>query len=158
MRCAALHRKLGTHISKVKSLSMDRWEDSQVDNMKKIGNEKSNAIWNAKRKSPPVAFDEDEVDSTMERYIRQKYEQRAFTADAQAPSRTGAGHAPLVPNRQTRSESLTSSLDDPPPPPPKPGRKFGLGLRSASSASFLSRLGRKEDKHNRSAEIGRAHV
>lgn len=31
MRCAALHRKLGTHISKVKSLSMDSWNNDQVD-------------------------------------------------------------------------------------------------------------------------------
>ena len=31
MRCAALHRKLGTHISKVKSLSMDSWNADQVD-------------------------------------------------------------------------------------------------------------------------------
>lgn len=31
MRCAAIHRKLGTHISKVKSLSMDTWSAEQVD-------------------------------------------------------------------------------------------------------------------------------
>jgi hypothetical protein len=31
MRCAAIHRKLGTHISKVKSLSMDTWSTEQVE-------------------------------------------------------------------------------------------------------------------------------
>lgn len=31
MRCASIHRKLGTHISKVKSLSMDSWSSEQVD-------------------------------------------------------------------------------------------------------------------------------
>ena len=31
MRCASLHRKLGTHISKVKSLSMDTWTSDQVE-------------------------------------------------------------------------------------------------------------------------------
>jgi len=31
MRCAALHRKLGTHVSKVKSLSMDSWSNDQVE-------------------------------------------------------------------------------------------------------------------------------
>ena len=35
MRCAALHRKLGVHVSKVKSLSMDSWSAEQVENMKK---------------------------------------------------------------------------------------------------------------------------
>lgn len=38
MRCASLHRKLGTHISKVKSLSMDSWSNDQVDvnNLRRI--------------------------------------------------------------------------------------------------------------------------
>jgi hypothetical protein len=36
MRCAALHRKLGTHISKVKSLSMDKWDNAQVDVRKNL--------------------------------------------------------------------------------------------------------------------------
>jgi Putative GTPase activating protein for Arf len=31
VRCASLHRKLGTHVSKVKSLSMDTWSSDQVD-------------------------------------------------------------------------------------------------------------------------------
>lgn len=31
MRCAAIHRKLGTHISKVKSMTMDTWSSEQVD-------------------------------------------------------------------------------------------------------------------------------
>lgn len=31
IRCASLHRKLGTHISKVKSISMDSWNNDQVD-------------------------------------------------------------------------------------------------------------------------------
>lgn len=31
MRCAAIHRKLGTHITKVKSLSMDSWSNDQVE-------------------------------------------------------------------------------------------------------------------------------
>jgi hypothetical protein len=31
MRCASLHRKMGTHISKVKSLSMDQWSNDQVE-------------------------------------------------------------------------------------------------------------------------------
>lgn len=31
MRCASIHRKLGTHISKVKSLSMDSWSNEQVE-------------------------------------------------------------------------------------------------------------------------------
>lgn len=31
MRCASIHRKLGVHVSKIKSLSMDTWSIDQVD-------------------------------------------------------------------------------------------------------------------------------
>ncbi|KAI9358075.1 hypothetical protein BD770DRAFT_321223 [Pilaira anomala] len=30
IRCASLHRKMGTHISKVKSVSMDRWTLQEI--------------------------------------------------------------------------------------------------------------------------------
>lgn len=32
---------MGVHISKVKHLKLDRWEDSQVERMKEVGNIKS---------------------------------------------------------------------------------------------------------------------
>eukprot|EP00833_Pecoramyces_ruminatium_P017367 jgi/Orpsp1_1/1191399/evm.model.d7180000085488.1 len=31
MRCASIHRKLGTHISKVKSLTLDNWTIEQLE-------------------------------------------------------------------------------------------------------------------------------
>lgn len=43
-RCAGVHRAMGAHISKVKHLKMDRWEDSELDRMREVGN------FNARRK------------------------------------------------------------------------------------------------------------
>ncbi|PSN29501.1 hypothetical protein C0J52_26923 [Blattella germanica] len=37
-RCAGVHRGMGAHISKVKHLKLDRWEDSQLERMKEVGN------------------------------------------------------------------------------------------------------------------------
>lgn len=31
IRCAGLHRNLGTHISRVKSVNLDKWTDEQVE-------------------------------------------------------------------------------------------------------------------------------
>lgn len=31
IRCGGLHRSLGTHISKVKSVTLDKWTDEQVE-------------------------------------------------------------------------------------------------------------------------------
>ncbi|TKA27739.1 hypothetical protein B0A50_04840 [Salinomyces thailandicus] len=125
MRCAGLHRKLGTHVSKVKSLSMDSWTGDQVENMKKTGNVESNRRFNPRNTKADIPIDVDEVEGAMERYIRQKYEQRAFVP-GQALS--------TAPTRQNTGSTGTGSWSEEPPPlPPKPGRKFGFSLRSASS-------------------------
>ncbi|PYH40500.1 putative GTPase activating protein for Arf [Aspergillus saccharolyticus JOP 1030-1] len=128
MRCAAIHRKLGTHISKVKSLSMDTWTDDQVDNMKSHGNNIMNKILNPKNVKPPVPTDVDEADSCMERFIRQKYQHRSLDENKpKPPSRHDSGYD-------------RSPEGSPPPLPPKPARPFGFGLRSASSATNLNRI------------------
>ncbi|EKD13684.1 uncharacterized protein L3040_005692 [Drepanopeziza brunnea f. sp. 'multigermtubi'] len=125
MRCAALHRKLGTHITKVKSLSMDSWTSEQVENMKRVGNVASNRIFNPTNARAPIPFDADEADSAMERFIRGKYLE---------------GAAPKVPARNNTGS--TNSDDQPPPLPPKPGSRFGF--RSASSIFPLSSKYRKD--------------
>ncbi|KAK0745199.1 hypothetical protein B0T21DRAFT_430445 [Apiosordaria backusii] len=111
MRCATLHRKMGTHVSKVKSLSMDSWTNEQLDNMKKVGNVVSNKLYNPDNKKPSIPVDVEEADSVMERYIRSKYMNRALAA--------------------TKKHHTGSSEDTPPPLPPKTPSRFGL--RSASS-------------------------
>ena len=143
MRCAALHRKLGTHISKVKSLSMDSWTNEQVEvslvfcnyeeavndlqSMRQHGNAASNKLYNPQNVKPSIPFDVDEVDAAMERFIRQKYDKRTFSGSTiQQTTRNG-------------TVSPRSSDEQPPPLPPKTERRFGFGLRSASSALPLSR-------------------
>ncbi|KXL48582.1 hypothetical protein M433DRAFT_138891 [Acidomyces richmondensis BFW] len=133
MRCAALHRKLGTHVSKVKSLSMDSWSADQVESMKQMGNVESNKKWNPKGVRADIPIDADEADAAMEKYIRQKYELRAFMPGSAAPA---ARH-------NTGSTGTGSWSEEPPPLPPKPGKKFGFGLRSRSSG--LS--GQKHDRN-----------
>ncbi|KAG6319628.1 hypothetical protein E4U44_006900 [Claviceps purpurea] len=125
MRCATIHRKLGTHVSKVKSLSMDSWSNEQVDNMRKVGNVASNQIYNPESKRPPVPVDVDEADSAMERFIRQKYIHNVATE-----------------SRKSRSPRSDEGI--PPPLPPKNSTKFGF--RSASSIFPLSSRVRKEHR------------
>ncbi|OKL56655.1 hypothetical protein UA08_08290 [Talaromyces atroroseus] len=134
MRCGSLHRKMGTHISKVKSLSMDSWTSDQVENMKKRGNTIVNKEYNPRNVKPDIPVDIDEVDLAMERFIRQKYEFRVLEdGKPKPPSRDDSGYH--------TQKSLDESSPSPPPPPipPKSGRKFGFGLRSVSSTSRLPR-------------------
>ncbi|KAF5968723.1 hypothetical protein FBULB1_10593 [Fusarium bulbicola] len=134
MRCAAIHRKLGTHISKVKSLSMDSWTNEQVDNMRKVGNITSNNIYNPEHRKPPVPVDADEADSAMERFIRQKYMNNTVSG-------TGKPRSPHI------------GEGTPPPLPPK-NSKFGF--RSASSIFPLSSKSKKDARTMTAAQGGRS--
>ncbi|EPQ51947.1 ArfGap-domain-containing protein [Gloeophyllum trabeum ATCC 11539] len=104
VHCAAVHRKMGTHISKVKSLTLDTWTKEQVEHMKNTGNIKSNAYYNPDetRHPPPANMMEAERDSELEKYIRSKYEFKRFMsritqpAAQQAPSRPAPRVAPPV--------------------------------------------------------------
>ena len=74
-----------------------------------------------------MPLDVDEVDAVMERFIRDKYDKQNL----------GSGVA-RTPVRKQDTGSTRSSEDQPPPLPPKTGKRFGFGLRSASSALPLS--------------------
>ena len=123
MRCAALHRKLGVHVSKVKSLSMDSWTTEQVENMRQTGNAKSNAVYNPKGVRADMPVDADEVDGAMEKFIRNKYELRGLGE--------GRGVQPAL-RQNTGSTGTGSWSEEPPSLPPKPIKKFGF-IRSAST-------------------------
>ncbi|KAJ6095577.1 hypothetical protein N7486_006323 [Penicillium sp. IBT 16267x] len=144
MRCAAIHRKLGTHISKVKSLSMDTWSAEQVDNMKSHGNLLMNKIYNPKNIKPPVPTDIDQADSCMERFIRQKYQYRSLEdGKPKPPSREDSSYTRRHESR--RDEYSHPPEGSPPPLPPKSGKFFGFGLRGSSSTSNLRRFGNKRE-------------
>ncbi|KAJ5615901.1 hypothetical protein N7537_001015 [Penicillium hordei] len=147
MRCAALHRKLGTHISKIKSLTMDTWTAEQVDNMKSHGNILMNKMNNPRGIKPPIPTDIDEADACMERFIRQKYQHRSLeNGKPKPPSREDSSYS--NPRAMSPVESRKNNYDispegSPPPLPPKSGRFFKFGLRSSSSTSNLRRFGGK---------------
>ncbi|KAJ3475812.1 hypothetical protein NLG97_g9332 [Lecanicillium saksenae] len=126
MRCAAIHRKLGTHISKVKSLSMDSWTNEQVDNMRKVGNVASNQIYNPENKKPPVPIDADEADSAMERFIRQKY----------------------MHNVAAQTSKPASPISDEGTPPPLPPKNSKFGFRAAFSRSKTMPVDRSPNGYN----------
>ncbi|KAJ5185085.1 Arf GTPase activating protein [Penicillium cf. griseofulvum] len=147
MRCAALHRKLGTHISKVKSLTMDTWTSEQVDNMKSHGNILMNQMNNPRGIRPPIPTDIDEADACMERFIRQKYQHRSLVnGKPKPPSREDSSysnHRAVSPVESRKNDYNISPDGSPPPLPPKTGRFFKFGLRSSSSTSNLRRFGGK---------------
>ncbi|XP_014243379.1 arf-GAP with dual PH domain-containing protein 1-like [Cimex lectularius] len=78
-RCAGIHRGMGTHISKVKHVRLDRWEDSQIQRMREVGNLVAKAKYE-KRVPPcyriPVEGDQE---SLLEEWICAKYLREEFS-------------------------------------------------------------------------------
>ncbi|XP_049778513.1 arf-GAP with dual PH domain-containing protein 1-like [Schistocerca cancellata] len=77
-RCAGIHRSLGAHISKIKHLKLDRWEDCQVERMKSVGNINAKAKY--EENVPPCYRRPVEGDPQVlvEQWIRAKYEREEF--------------------------------------------------------------------------------
>ncbi|KZT63209.1 ArfGap-domain-containing protein [Daedalea quercina L-15889] len=129
MNCASIHRKMGTHISKVKSLTMDTWTREQVEHMKNTGNVKCNSYYNPNetRHPPPTNMVDSERDSDLEKYIRSKYEFKSFiNRAAAAAALLGPSKSlnRLSPGPQARSQTVLTTATNstpsaPPPVPPK---------------------------------------
>ncbi|XP_022423747.1 arf-GAP with GTPase, ANK repeat and PH domain-containing protein 1 isoform X4 [Delphinapterus leucas] len=79
IECSGIHRNLGTHLSRVRSLDLDDWPIELIKVMSSIGNELANSIWEEStqgRTKPSL----DSTREEKERWIRAKYEQKLFLA------------------------------------------------------------------------------
>ena len=80
IKCAGIHRSIGTHITKVKSISLDAWEESQLAVMRRVGNTNGRRIWEAtmpesvQRERP----NENASSATLDHWIRAKYERKLY--------------------------------------------------------------------------------
>ncbi|RCH84320.1 hypothetical protein CU098_001915 [Rhizopus stolonifer] len=82
--CSGVHRSLGTHISKVRSLTLDSESltPERIQILKWIGNQRFNALWEPQPINKPVASDTRE---TKARYIREKYVAKCFLKPTNDP-------------------------------------------------------------------------
>ncbi|XP_042347411.1 LOW QUALITY PROTEIN: arf-GAP with GTPase, ANK repeat and PH domain-containing protein 2 [Plectropomus leopardus] len=82
IECSGIHRNLGTHLSRVRSLDLDDWPGELTQVLAAIGNHMANSIWESctqgRTKPTPNATREE-----RESWIRAKYEQRAFVPPLQ---------------------------------------------------------------------------
>ncbi|XP_052395318.1 arf-GAP with coiled-coil, ANK repeat and PH domain-containing protein 2 isoform X6 [Carassius gibelio] len=79
IQCSGIHRSLGVHFSKVRSLTLDTWEPELLKLMCELGNGVINQIYEARReesgaRKPQPGDPRHEVEA----YIRAKYVERRF--------------------------------------------------------------------------------
>lgn len=77
IECSGVHRGLGVHISKVKSLSLDKWKKSLLEFMERHGNTKVNKAYEANIGFvKKISRDSSKVERLE--YIKSKYVDKAF--------------------------------------------------------------------------------
>ncbi|KAJ5755700.1 Arf GTPase activating protein [Penicillium manginii] len=117
IRCSGIHRGMGTHISRVKSVDLDAWTDEQVQSVLKWGNGRANKYWEAKLAPGHVPSD-----AKIENFIRTKYEAKRWVMEGGIPdpSTLSEGDDDVLSRKKRR-------LNAPPPSelllPPQPKRQ-----------------------------------
>jgi len=86
IRCSGIHRSMGTHISKVKSVNLDKWTQEQIEHFSKIGNSNAREFYEA-NVSPNYRRPNENDNYGVEQWIRNKYERRSFIRQGPPPER-----------------------------------------------------------------------
>ncbi|EED23319.1 stromal membrane-associated protein [Talaromyces stipitatus ATCC 10500] len=117
IRCSGIHRGMGTHISRVKSVDLDAWTDEQLQSVLKWGNSRANKYWEAKLAPGHVPSE-----SKIENFIRTKYESKRWVMDGPMPDPSTLGNDDDVPlavvqerAKLERSASQRASVSSQPP-------------------------------------------
>ncbi|XP_023380523.1 arf-GAP with GTPase, ANK repeat and PH domain-containing protein 2 isoform X3 [Pteropus alecto] len=84
IECSGIHRNLGTHLSRVRSLDLDDWPRELTLVLTAIGNDMANRVWESdtRGRSKPTR---DSSREERESWIRAKYEQLLFLAPLGTP-------------------------------------------------------------------------
>lgn len=115
IRCAGIHRNLGVHISRVKSVNLDAWTPEHVAYVQRMGNSRARAIYEA---NLPADFRRPQTDAALETFIRAKYEHKKYIAtDYVDPGPPEPVAIEKMEKKRTKSSSSTGrSIDISAPP------------------------------------------
>nr|XP_034370708.1 arf-GAP with coiled-coil, ANK repeat and PH domain-containing protein 2 isoform X1 [Arvicanthis niloticus] len=89
IECSGIHRSLGVHFSKVRSLTLDTWEPELLKLMCELGNDVINRVYEAKLEKMGIKKPQPGQRQEKEAYIRAKYVERKFVdkySTLQSPS------------------------------------------------------------------------
>ncbi|CAM9403670.1 unnamed protein product [Chrysoparadoxa australica] len=81
--CSGIHRSLGSHISKVRSLTLDALDEVDLSAVTMIGNKVSNTIWEANIPDGWTKPSSGATRETKEKWIRAKYVDKKFVSEQQ---------------------------------------------------------------------------
>ncbi|KAI1827339.1 hypothetical protein F4861DRAFT_404879 [Xylaria intraflava] len=114
IRCSGIHRGMGTHISRVKSVDLDSWTDEQLQSVLSWGNARANKYWESKLAPGHVPSE-----AKIENFIRTKYELKRWAMDGPVPNPAdldveGDDEVPLSIVKEKHTIERSTSLRKPP--------------------------------------------
>uniref|UniRef100_A0A3Q1CXX3 Arf-GAP domain-containing protein n=1 Tax=Amphiprion ocellaris TaxID=80972 RepID=A0A3Q1CXX3_AMPOC len=120
IRCAGIHRNLGVHISRVKSVNLDQWTSEQIQSIQDMGNTKARQLYEA---NLPDNFRRPQTDQAVEFFIRDKYEKKKYySKNVTNGSSPKDSKKEREPDRGSKVSSYTKSEESRPVPKISPAK------------------------------------
>lgn len=138
IRCAGIHRNLGVHISRVKSVNLDQWTSEQIQSIQDMGNTRARQLYEA---NLPDSFRRPQTDQAVEFFIRDKYEKKKYySKNVTNGSSPKDSKKEREPDRGSKVSSYTKSEESRPVPKISPAKTTEpsvnlLGLDAPAVAS-----------------------
>ena len=124
IECSGIHRGLGVQISKIKSLSLDKWDSVTVDFMEAHGNTKMNSVLEANLTIPKItrsSSKKDRLEYIVAKYVNKSFISKQVEEVEQPESDDVADDADLQfsegQHQQFSEEGFPDSNSLSPPPP-----------------------------------------
>eukprot|EP00927_Polykrikos_kofoidii_P055049 TRINITY_DN49367_c0_g1_i1.p1 TRINITY_DN49367_c0_g1~~TRINITY_DN49367_c0_g1_i1.p1 ORF type:complete len:609 (-),score=131.33 TRINITY_DN49367_c0_g1_i1:99-1850(-) len=138
--CSGVHRSLGTHISIVKSVTLDTWRLDWVERVEAIGNIRSNAFFERRIPSKylPLFQRRGGVRADRDRFIKLKYVRRRFAPNTSSPCELLDKGKPL-PDVDEPAPVWPSDEDEDEVPPPQAEASDGNAAKASSSEGAAKR-------------------
>lgn len=129
LECSGSHRRLGVHITFVRSVNLDSWKEKEVLAMENGGNARVNAIFEGQLPNQNLKPHNHADGPTRERYIRDKYERRkfydpsGFTSVPAAPVNVPRKANSPVPNHENEGNRIPTRRSESVGPPSDAARQ-----------------------------------
>ncbi|XP_027874252.1 stromal membrane-associated protein 1-like [Xiphophorus couchianus] len=151
IRCAGIHRNLGVHISRVKSVNLDQWTSEQIQSIQEMGNTNARQLYEA---NLPDSFRRPQTDQAVEFFIRDKYEKKKYyNKNAIIRSSPKDSKKEKEPDRGSKVSSYTKSEESRPAPKISPAKSSEppmnlLGLDTPAAAASANNGSTSTNQNN----------
>lgn len=142
INCSGRHRNLGTHITFVRSCTLDSWTDEQAAVMENIGNRVSNEYWEARLPKDYPRPATDDLDG-LTKFIRMKYEYKKWADPNGVPPSEAlkSGGDARKPHRHRKQHHDAGAQMQQQSPPPQIQHSSSASQIQSNNVDLLSGFG-----------------